>query len=422
MILERRSKMKIAIIHQFVRKGGADYAIIRMAKYLHAKNNNVNIFWIGPFSYSEDFGQESLKVHKIKFNLINLIFFRLLYPKIIKTIINCDVVIFSNTLPIFNLAIMPCLKNQLKVWYCHEPNRIVYDKKILKKFIFDKVYTKEKIKSGSNTLSNMQEGSILFKKIAAYIYINNLTRKLLLKFMELLDKRIANRYDVIFTNSQAIKELVHQLYNVTNVYVIYPGINLDEFPPLKSDFPVQPTFIYIGALTPEKNIDSIIRAFKLANLKLTDSKLKIIGEGQCKEKLIKISKNLNLQDKVQFLGHIPYNELLKELSKSTALIHAAFFEPFGLTILEAALLSKPAIVSNIGGPIEIVKDKETGVLVNPYSVDSIAEGMLFVLENFDNTKKFGINAKERVIEKFSLNGSIDEMIKILNLGMRERYL
>ena len=87
-------------------------------------------------------------------------------------------------------------------------------------------------------------------------------------------------------------------------------------------------------------------------------------------------------------------------------------EPLGIAILEAMACGKPVIASKIGGPAEIVKDAETGFLVNPRDTEAIAERIIRLIKDGKLRKKMGRKARKIVVEKYSLEKISEEYHKL----------
>ncbi len=92
-------------------------------------------------------------------------------------------------------------------------------------------------------------------------------------------------------------------------------------------------------------------------------KLKIVGTGPDEEKLKKMAEK---DHRIEFLGFVSENELIKLYANSLAVLFVPFDEDYGLITIEGMMSKKPIITTkDSGGPIEFVKDSETGFIVEP---------------------------------------------------------
>jgi glycosyltransferase involved in cell wall biosynthesis len=194
--------------------------------------------------------------------------------------------------------------------------------------------------------------------------------------------RKANR---IATVSEFSKRDITNLYHINpdKIDVVYNGANEMYSPiPDSEKFLVRakytggmPYFVFVGALHPRKNLSNLFKAFDLfreeSGIKM---KLLIIGQKKwwttsIKEAYDKMKFNMD----VEFCGRLDPQELNKVISSAAALTYVSYFEGFGIPILEAYYCDTPVITSNVTSMPEVAGD--AAVLVDPFSVRSICEGM-----------------------------------------------
>jgi glycosyltransferase involved in cell wall biosynthesis len=192
--------------------------------------------------------------------------------------------------------------------------------------------------------------------------------KLLNPSLQIIDKFLAKRTDFVFANSKYGAAYAKQIYNFSEdkldyVYLgaeksFFLGDNGPKFNQRKKEI------ITVCRLTKFKNVDFLINILSELNQNLAEPiKLRIIGKGEEEQSLKQQVKNLGLQDFVFFEGAVSEERLIQALSQSRALVLASVDEPFGLTVVEGLACGAPAIVSNSGGPSEIVSDSVCGYLI-----------------------------------------------------------
>ncbi len=93
------------------------------------------------------------------------------------------------------------------------------------------------------------------------------------------------------------------------------------------------------------------------------------------------------------------------------LVHLSLYEPFGLTPVEAGLFSKPSIVTNHGGPPEVVVDGVTGYIVNPLDHHFIGSKMNTLLDNDTLRHDMGRCARENIVQKFTIERSTSRLLE-----------
>jgi glycosyltransferase involved in cell wall biosynthesis len=166
--------------------------------------------------------------------------------------------------------------------------------------------------------------------------------------------------------------------------VIYPGIN-DFFHPLTSENLKQQVknrftqgfdyFIFIGTISPRKNISRLMQAFNLFKQQ-TNSNLKLVLAGRemyRTAELHELKTQLQYGDDVIFTGRLNNDDLSDLLAAAFCMAFVPLIEGFGLPPVEAMQCNVPVIASNVTSVPEIVGD--AGLLVNPYSIEEIKNAM-----------------------------------------------
>ncbi|GMG98984.1 hypothetical protein Nepgr_000824 [Nepenthes gracilis] len=154
----------------------------------------------------------------------------------------------------------------------------------------------------------------------------------------------------------------------------------------------KPMILAIARPDPKKNLTTLVKAFgescplrKLANLTLIMGNRDDIDEMPATNASMLISV-LKLIDKYDLYGQVAYPKHHKQsdvpdiyrLSAKTkgVFINPAFMEPFGLTLIEAAAYGLPIVATKNGGPVEIIKTLDNGLLIDPNDQQSIADALL----------------------------------------------
>ncbi|MCL4362352.1 MAG: glycosyltransferase family 4 protein [Candidatus Parvarchaeota archaeon] len=220
------------------------------------------------------------------------------------------------------------------------------------------------------------------------------------------EKELIDNADVVVTVSRRLKEEITALYNADErkVSVIYNAINREKFNGIKRDSN-RKVVLYVGRLSVQKGIDNLIRAFKIVSKKNDDALLYIIGEGPELSNLINLSINLDLSDKVIFLGRVPDAEMEMLYSIANVFVMPSVSEPFGIVALEAIASNVPTIVSSQSGVSEIIKNTLT---VDFWDTEQMADLILGLLDYSEINKEMSKNAYkeldsitwEKAAEKF----------------------
>ncbi len=157
-----------------------------------------------------------------------------------------------------------------------------------------------------------------------------------------------------------------------------------------------------------KGIDDLLKAAHL--LRDTGLRWVIIGGGHA-ERHQKLAAELHLEKIVFFTGHLdnPF-PALAALDVFTLLSTA--HEGVSQAILQAAYLGKPLIATTIGGLGEVCIDRVTGLSVPPFSSDAVAQAALSLWQNPNLRLQFGQNARQLVLDRFTLRHTLDQMEEV----------
>jgi len=143
------------------------------------------------------------------------------------------------------------------------------------------------------------------------------------------------------------------------------------------------TITITGGLLERKNHILLFHAIKLLKNRGFECFVKIIGDGEIRKGLEQFVEINQLNKNIVFLGSLTRENVCKELINSHCLVSVSKFETFGVNLIEALGVGRPVISTNSGGPAEIVTI-ENGILLKSYSVDELAEAIIYLKKNYSN--------------------------------------
>jgi len=130
-------------------------------------------------------------------------------------------------------------------------------------------------------------------------------------------------------------------------------------------------FVYFGRLSEEKGINVLIRALSIMGAK---TRLRIVGDGPARSMLEALAADLDISDRVEFVGHRSGDDLWSEVDAAKAVVFpSVWYENMPYAVLEAMARRKLVIASRIGGIPEVVRDHETGLLFEPGDHAALAD-------------------------------------------------
>jgi glycosyltransferase involved in cell wall biosynthesis len=162
------------------------------------------------------------------------------------------------------------------------------------------------------------------------------------------------------------------------IVVLPKGIDLGRYyftDHFSHNKPFELRAIVTRALASDYNHHIIIQAVAELKKKGVDLDVDIVGDGPLKDYLILLSKELNVDDRIHFLGRIPNEELPKYLAKSPLYISTPITEGASSSLMEAMASGCFPIVTNISGNKSFIKNGKNGFLVEVNSVDSLVEAL-----------------------------------------------
>lgn len=110
--------------------------------------------------------------------------------------------------------------------------------------------------------------------------------------------------------------------------------------------------------------------------------------------------NAGLQNNVRFEGAVPNNRINVYLDAADIVVLPSLMEATSISGLEAMSAGKPIVGTRVGGIPALIEEGRTGILVEPYDEQSLADGILRLVNNHD-FKEFGRRARERVLKEFN---------------------
>ncbi len=237
---------------------------------------------------------------------------------------------------------------------------------------------------------------------------------LLFRFEDMLTKYSST----VIAISTSVKDylLSKKIVPESKITIIKNGIDLDLFKSGRKNKKNKHNHCMkigsIGRLHPIKGYDYLLETFKIVNDKNPLLKLEIVGDGKIKPDLLKKAKRLNLLKNVTFLGSLPPSNVISILNDWDLFILPSLWEGFGIVILEAMAMQLAVIATKIGGIKEIVKDGETGILVNPKNPKKMANAILLLLNDETKRLTMGKAGQKRILENFSLYEKTKQLEKI----------
>jgi glycosyltransferase involved in cell wall biosynthesis len=163
----------------------------------------------------------------------------------------------------------------------------------------------------------------------------------------------------------------------------------------------KPIVLFVGRLVWQKNPFLWLEIAALVAQSLPSAKFRIIGDGPLKVELQRKSRILGIEEKVQFLGEVPYKQLHSHYREASVFLLTSWYEGFGRVLVESYIHELPVVAARIAGVEDIVDDGITGFLHNLGENDEMVKSILKLLQNKDLQVKMGTIGKRKVLKKFN---------------------
>ncbi|MEV3961455.1 glycosyltransferase [Nocardia sp. NPDC050193] len=223
-----------------------------------------------------------------------------------------------------------------------------------------------------------------------------------------LEQGIADRADrVIATCTDEVFELVRMGLPRARTSVIPCGVDPDRFTPdgPRAARSSRHRIVSVGRLVPRKGFDIAITAVA----QLRDTELVLVGgpdDGRLADdpearRLSALAGELGVADRVHLLGQVPRTEMAPLLRSADVAVCTPWYEPFGITPLEAMACGVPVVAAAVGGLTDTVVDGVTGRLVTPREPGELADAVGGLLDEPRTRADFGRAGRERVRARYS---------------------
>lgn len=261
------------------------------------------------------------------------------------------------------------------------------------------------------------EHGVAFRELLLYYnaYMYDEAAKVFWKvFSRNIVKTIYSVADVIIPvcNANAIWE-ENLGATVSKIKVIYNGVNIKKFRPIKVERENnRPTIVCVARVDVFKDIICLIQSINYAKEQIPDIQCLIYGTSVDLEyslRCVNAIKELHLEDNVKFMGGTSEPEIA--YNKSDLVVMSSITEGFPFTLIEAMACGKAVVASDVGGVAEALEG--CGLLVRSRRPHELADAIVKLLKDEKLRNEFGMLSVERVHDKFTLDKSAN--------GFRELY-
>jgi glycosyltransferase involved in cell wall biosynthesis len=229
--------------------------------------------------------------------------------------------------------------------------------------------------------------------------------RLLFTLLSRLEGSNARRADRVVTTSEYCRQKIALHYGVPleRIGIVPEGIDVETWQAALAQTPpradARPTILCVARHYPRKHVNDLLRAFAVLRRYLPAAQLRIVGDGPEHQNLLALAEELGITDAAVFLGGISDAEVKAEYAHCDVFCLPSVQEGFGIVFLEAMAAGVPVVSTTAAAIPEVVRHGETGILVPPGDVTSIAGALLVLLGDHERRAQYG-QAGRKLVERY----------------------
>lgn len=216
-------------------------------------------------------------------------------------------------------------------------------------------------------------------------------------FKNPISKIVLSNADAVIALTNDMKKKMQKLY-MRDISVIPNGIFVKQFTVDYNKLSVlrkNKKLLFVGRLNPVKGVKYLIQTMNIIRNNGYNAKLTIVGDGEDKQELQQLVKDLNLGEYIDFIGRVENKEIPKYMANADIFVLPSLSESFGIVNLEAMACGLPIVATRVGGLPEIIEDGVNGFLVEPRNSGQLAKKIILLLNDDKLRMKIKKTNKEK---------------------------
>ncbi len=176
-------------------------------------------------------------------------------------------------------------------------------------------------------------------------------------------------------------------------------------------------FLWMGRFVKQKNLELLVKAFAKVSQRCDKAILRLVGRGEEKKKIIHLVEKLNLANRVEFLDWV--DDVYREYNRADAYVLSSNYEGWGRVIVEALQAKLPIIMTNVGCAGEVLKNKESGLVVPVGNEKVFAFAMEELYNNKSLRNKFIKNSDKALTVLKNKEETLDLYLKTWKIAIKK---
>jgi len=243
------------------------------------------------------------------------------------------------------------------------------------------------------------------------------------------------RAAAVTANSRATAAELLQVAPGISPAVIPMGVDLERFSPRPEQAralrqalaPNGSLILHVGRFAPKKGQTYLLRAMPHILQRRPEARLALIGFGPLQPALQSEARSLGLGERVHFIGKVPHEEMPDYFAAADVFVLPSIVSPsgdtegLGVVLLEALAAGTPVVASRVGGIPDIVRDGETGLLVEEKQPEALAKAILQLLEQPALGRRLIEEGRRHIEQFFSWPGVARRFESLFEQALQERH-
>ena len=267
----------------------------------------------------------------------------------------------------------------------------------------------------------------IHRKFEKRMFRMGIFKRIRMAIMDYLEIFTAKKSDAVIAVTQRIKEiLIKRGIDESKVTVIPNGANVNLFRPINNVIAINKlrnkyginkntrVVMFVGQLTYWQGVEYLIQIAPLVLKAVPDTMFFIVGEGELKKDFITLAKKVGVLNKCIFTGKVPYEEVPLYINMADVCVVPKKVLGFGyspLKLYEYMACGKPVVATKTAG-FEIVRQYNTGILVNPENPEEFSNAIVKLLLNEKLREQMGARGRKLIVSEYSWESAAKKTIEV----------
>ncbi|NLO98131.1 MAG: glycosyltransferase family 4 protein [Peptococcaceae bacterium] len=218
--------------------------------------------------------------------------------------------------------------------------------------------------------------------------------------------------DRIITVSSKLKRIIADRPFAAKTVVINNGINPEDCGPGQSGKTQARRVLSVSNLKKTKGLDINMRAIAQLADKYPDLMYYVVGDGEERQNLEKLAAELNIKDRVVFMGRLDHPATMKQMAEADIFCLPSWQEGFGIVYIEAMAQGLPTIAVRGEGIEDVIAHDQNGLLVRPHCVKDVVTALDLLLSDPAKALSLGQAGRQTVMNGFTWKHNAEKTLKL----------